>query len=98
VTADAQAGALWRAELRIREPSMPLQHSISGIFHAVYPGTVASSDPRALVATTGTEISHPGPRRPRAGTGVQPGRPRSHHQRRQWRAGPDSWRQQGDPV
>jgi hypothetical protein len=90
VTADVQAGALWRAELRIREPSMPLQHSISGIFHAVYPGTVASSDPRALVATTGTEISHPGPRRPRAGTGVQPGRPRSHHQRRQWRAGPDS--------
>ena len=75
VTADAQAGAPWRAELRIRQPSPPLQHSISGIFHAVYPGTVASSDPRALVATTGTEISHPGPRRPRAGTGVQPGRP-----------------------
>ena len=75
VTADAQAGAPWRAELRIRQPSPPLQHSISGIFHAVYPGTVASSDPRALVATTGTEISHPGPRRPRAATGVQPGRP-----------------------
>src|SRR5690242_9142872 len=31
VTADAQAGAPWRAELGIRQPSMPLQHSISGI-------------------------------------------------------------------
>jgi hypothetical protein len=36
VTADAQAGAPWRAELRIRRPSPPLQHNISGIFHAVY--------------------------------------------------------------
>jgi hypothetical protein len=45
VTADAQAGALWRAELRIREPSIPLQHSISGMSHAVQPGAAAGRKP-----------------------------------------------------
>ncbi len=41
VVADAQAGAPWRAELGIRQPSTPLQHSISGMFHAVQPGAAA---------------------------------------------------------
>jgi hypothetical protein len=37
VIADAQAGAPWRAELGIRQPSTPLEHTISGMFHAAYP-------------------------------------------------------------
>jgi hypothetical protein len=43
VIADTRAGAPWRAELGIREPSLPLQHSISGTFRAVYQGAAASS-------------------------------------------------------
>jgi hypothetical protein len=35
VTADAQAGAPWRAELRICEPSPPLSHAINDLPHAV---------------------------------------------------------------
>jgi len=42
VIADARAGAPWRAELGIRQPSSPLQHSISGMFHAIYPGTAGA--------------------------------------------------------
>jgi hypothetical protein len=45
VIADAQAGAPWRAELGIRQPSTPLQHSIRRTFHAVQTGTAASDDP-----------------------------------------------------
>jgi hypothetical protein len=44
VIADTRAGAPWRAELGIREPSLPLQHCISGTFRAVYQGAAASSD------------------------------------------------------
>ena len=43
VIADTRAGAPWRAELGIREPSLPLQHSISGTFRAVYQSAAASS-------------------------------------------------------
>ena len=45
VTADARAGARWRAELQIREPSSPLQHSISGIVHAVRTATASGGRP-----------------------------------------------------
>jgi hypothetical protein len=43
VIADTRAGAPWRAELGIREPSLPLQHSISGTLRAVYQGATASN-------------------------------------------------------
>jgi hypothetical protein len=56
VTADAQAGAPWRAELRIRQPSPPLQHNISGMFHtiypAAYPAAAANGDPPSGCSTT----------------------------------------------
>jgi hypothetical protein len=41
VAADARAGAPWRAELGIRQPSSPLQHRISSMFHAVCPAAAA---------------------------------------------------------
>ena len=44
VTADAGAGASWRAELRIREPSPALQHSIGDIIDAAR--TAAASGDR----------------------------------------------------
>jgi hypothetical protein len=59
VVADARAGAPWRAELGIRQPSWPLQHRISGMFHAVCPAAAASGDlPR------GCSTTPPAPRAP----------------------------------
>jgi len=46
LAADARAGAPWRAELGIRQPSSALQHSLSSMFHAVCPAAGASGDPR----------------------------------------------------
>ena len=54
VTADAQAGAPWRAELRICEPSRPLSHAINDIFHAV----------RTAAATGGNPPLRPSPSQP----------------------------------
>ena len=52
VVADARAGAPWRAELGIRQPSPLLQHSISTMFHAVYPAATARNDlPRGCSTT-----------------------------------------------
>jgi hypothetical protein len=61
VIADAQAGPPWRAELGIRQPSTPLEHSISGMFHAAYPDAAAGGDPpRVFDAATGAGISRLG--------------------------------------
>jgi hypothetical protein len=61
VTADAQTGAPWRAELGVCRPSPPLQHSISGMLHAIYPAAATSGDPpRVFDATTGAGISRLG--------------------------------------
>jgi hypothetical protein len=76
VTADARAGAPWRAGLGIRQPSSPLQHSISRMLHAVCPGTAASDDPpRAFDAAAA-------PRSPAWTT------PACGQWRRRWRRGP----------
>ena len=45
VTADAQAGAPWRAELRICEPSPPLSHAINGMTQAVRTAAATGGDP-----------------------------------------------------
>jgi hypothetical protein len=51
----------WRAELRSHQPSMPLEHSISGMFHAAYPDAAARGDPpRVFDAATGAGISRLG--------------------------------------
>jgi hypothetical protein len=52
VAADARAGAPWRAELGIRQPSSPLQRSISSMFRAMYPAAAASGDPLRECLTT----------------------------------------------
>jgi hypothetical protein len=59
VMADARAGAPWRAELGIRQPSSPLQHRISSMFHAVCPAAAENGDPPSGYPTT-----PPAPRAP----------------------------------
>jgi hypothetical protein len=62
VVADARAGAPWRAGLGIRQPSPPLQHSISAMFHAVDPAAAATGDP------LGCSTTPPAPRAPARNT------------------------------
>jgi hypothetical protein len=46
---------------RDSQPSTPLQHSISGMFHAVYPDAAAKGDPpRVFDAATGAGTYRPG--------------------------------------
>jgi hypothetical protein len=45
VTAGAQAGAPWRAELRICEPSPPLSHAINDLFPAVRTAAATGGNP-----------------------------------------------------
>ena len=78
VTADAQAGRPWRAELGICEPSSSLQHSLSGMFHAIPPVAAANDDPpHGCSAPPPPRDLPPGPSRRRVGSGVQHGRARA---------------------
>jgi hypothetical protein len=58
LAADAQAGAPWRGELRICEPSASLRHAISAMFPAA--ATAGHSPPdTALLEAHGTEPGQP---------------------------------------
>jgi hypothetical protein len=62
LAADAQAGAPWRGELRICEPSASLRHAISGIFRAAQTAaaTAGHSPPdTALLEAHGTQPDQP---------------------------------------
>jgi hypothetical protein len=62
LAADAQAGAPWRSDLRICEPSASLRHAISGIFQAAQTtaATAGHSPPdTALLEAHGTEPGQP---------------------------------------
>jgi hypothetical protein len=62
LAADAQAGAPWRGELRICEPSAALRHAISGIFRAAQRAAAAAGDPplnAALLEVHGTQPGQP---------------------------------------
>jgi hypothetical protein len=60
VTADAQAGAPWRAELRICEPSPPLSHAINDIFHAVRTAAATGGNPPLQAVPVAAHESQPG--------------------------------------
>ena len=60
MTADAQAGAPWRAELRICEPSPPLSHAINDIFHAVRTAAATGGNPPLEAVPIAAHESHPG--------------------------------------
>jgi len=60
LAADAQAGAPWRGELRICEPSASLRHAISGIFRAVHTTAAAAGDSPLDAALLAVHGSQPG--------------------------------------
>jgi hypothetical protein len=60
LAADAQAGAPWRGELRICEPSAPLRHAISAIFRAPQTAAAAAGDSPLDAALLGVHGSQPG--------------------------------------
>ena len=60
VTADAQAGAPWRAELRICEPSPPLSHAINDIVHAVRTAAATGGNPPPEAVPVAAHESQPG--------------------------------------
>jgi hypothetical protein len=60
LAADAQAGAPWRGELRICEPSASLREAISGIFRAVRTAAPAAGDSPLDAALLAVHGSQPG--------------------------------------
>jgi len=59
VPADAQAGATWRAELRICEPSPSLNYAISGLARAVRTATATGTGPPLDAFLHATPASQP---------------------------------------
>jgi hypothetical protein len=60
VTADAQAGAPWRAELRICEPSGPLSHAVNDVSRAARTAAAADGDPPLQPVPVAVRDSKPG--------------------------------------
>jgi hypothetical protein len=60
MAADARAGAPWRAELRICEPSAPLSDAINDLFHVVRTATATGRNPCLETVPAAVRESQPG--------------------------------------